>query len=207
MTHIRRYLIAGLLVWIPIMVTLLVVRFVIQLLDSSMSLLPHRYQPDILLGWHMPGLGVVISLLILLITGLIATNVIGHRLVSFAESLVHRIPLIRSIYTSVKQVMHTLFTPGGQAFRKVLLVEYPRTGLWSIAFQTGQVAKALTDIVGEEAVTLFIPTTPNPTSGFLLVVPKSQVVELDLSVDDALKMVISLGVVQPTVKVAPSIKA
>lgn len=196
-THFRRYLIAGLLVWIPIMVTLLVVRFVIQLLDSSLTLLPARYQPQVLLGWHFPGLGVIISLLVLLITGLIATNVLGNRLVSLGESLVHRIPLIRSIYTSVKQVMSTIFAPGGQAFRKVLLVEYPRKGLWSIAFQTGAVPDAMTKAIGENAVTLFIPTTPNPTSGFLLVLPQDEVIELDMSIDDALKMIISLGVVQP----------
>jgi uncharacterized membrane protein len=201
-THFRRYLLAGLLVWIPIMVTLLVVRFVVQLLDSSLSLLPAKYQPDVLLGWHMPGLGVVISLLVLLITGLVATNVIGHRLVSLGDSLVNRIPLIRSIYTSVKQVMHTLFAPGGQAFRKVLLVEYPRTGIWSLAFQTGAVPDAMKKAIGEDAVTLFIPTTPNPTSGFLLVLPQDQVIELDMSVDDALKMIISLGVVQPPNAVA-----
>lgn len=196
-THFRRYLIAGLLVWIPIMVTLLVVRFVIQLLDSSLTLLPARYQPQVLLGWHFPGLGVIISLLVLLITGLIATNVLGNRLVSLGESLVHRIPLIRSIYTSVKQVMSTIFAPGGQAFRKVLLVEYPRKGLWSLAFQTGAVPDAMTKAIGENAVTLFIPTTPNPTSGFLLVLPQDEVIELDMSIDDALKMIISLGVVQP----------
>jgi len=196
-SHVRRYLLAGLLVWIPIMVTLLVVRFVVQLLDSSLSLLPAHYQPDNLLGWHLPGLGVVLSLFILIITGLVATNVLGHRLVSFGESMVNRIPLIRSIYTSVKQVMHTLLTPGGQAFRKVLLVEYPRTGIWSLAFQTGSVPDAMTKVIGEDALTLFIPTTPNPTSGFLLIVPRSQVIELNMSIDDALKMVISLGVVQP----------
>ena len=196
-THFRRYLLAGLLVWIPIMVTLLVVRFVIQLLDSSLSLLPVRYQPENLLGWHFPGLGVIVSLLVLLITGLIASNVIGHRLVTLGESIVHRIPLIRAIYTSVKQVMNTLFTPGGQAFRKVMLVEYPRAGIWSIAFQTGAVPDAMTKAIGEESLTLFVPTTPNPTSGFLLVMPRNQVTELDLIIDDALKMVISLGVVQP----------
>lgn len=196
-THLRRYLIGGLLLWIPIMVTLLVLRFVVQLLDSSLSLLPMKYQPENLFGMHIPGFGVVLSLVILLGTGLIVTNVLGHRLVTFWDSLVNRIPLVRSIYTSVKQVMHTLLTPGGLAFRKVLLVEYPRIGIWSIAFQTGTVPDALNQAIGEESLTLFVPTTPNPTSGFLLVVPKTQVRELDLSVDDALKMVISLGVVQP----------
>lgn len=196
-THLRRYLIGGLLLWIPIMVTLLVLRFVVQLLDSSLSLLPVKYQPENLFGMHIPGLGVVVSLVVLLGTGLIVTNVLGHRIVAFWDSLVNRIPLVRSIYTSVKQVMHTILTPGGQAFRKVLLVEYPRVGCWSIAFQTGAVPEAMNQVIGEESVTLFVPTTPNPTSGFLLVVPKTQVRELDLSVDDALKMVISLGVVQP----------
>lgn len=197
---LRKYFISGLLVWLPIWVTLLVIKFLVDLLSKSLLLLPHRFQPDVLLGVHIPGVGVIITVLVIVLTGLFVGNFIGSRLVAFGDALMARIPVVRSVYTGVKQVTQTLFTPGGQSFRKVLLVEYPCRGVWSIAFQTGEVGKEINAKVKETMVSYFIPTTPNPTSGFLMMAPRSQVIELDMTVDQALKMVISLGVVQPVVK-------
>jgi len=198
MANLRRYFISGLLVWIPILVTLIVIKFLVDLLSVTISLLPLRYQPDALLGFHIPGIGVLITLLVILFTGVFVANFFGRRMVLIWDSLIGRIPLVRSVYMGVKKVTETLFTPGGQSFRKVLLVEYPRVGMWSLAFQTGdgtpEVAKALNE---QNMVSLFIPTTPNPTSGFLMMLPRERVIELDMSVDQALKFVISLGVVQP----------
>jgi uncharacterized membrane protein len=203
--HLRRYFISGLLVWLPIWVTLLVFKFLADILSKSLLLLPHQYQPDILLGVHIPGIGVLITLLVIFITGLFAANFIGRRFMELWDSFVVRIPLVRSIYTGVKQVVDTIFSPGGQSFRKVLLVEYPCKGVWSIAFQTGEASYDIQAALNSEPmVSYFIPTTPNPTSGFLMMAPKSQVVELDMSVDQALKFVISLGVVKPGIQVPPT---
>lgn len=194
---LRRYLIAGLLVWLPIWTTLLIIGFLIETMDKTLSLLPRAYQPDTLLGFHIPGLGLVISIVVLILTGMLVSNFIGRRLVMLGEFFLERIPLVRTIYSAIKQVLVTVFSSGGQAFRKVLLVEYPRKGLWSIAFQTGLGAEEVNGIVKEEMITIFIPTTPNPTSGFLMMIPRSEAIELTMSVDEALKFVISLGVVQP----------
>lgn len=194
---IRKYLLAGLLVWLPIWVTLLVIRFVIDTLDSTLSLLPNAYQPSQLIGYDIPGVGVVVSLTVVFLTGLLATNFLGKRLVSLGERFLAKIPLVRSIYNAVKQVLETLFSSSSQAFRKVLLIEYPRKGLWSIAFQTSVANQEVHYHAGEEMITIFVPTTPNPTSGFLMMVPQRDATELNMSVDEALKMVISLGVVQP----------
>jgi len=198
-SHFRRYLIAGLLVWLPIWVTLLVIKFIVDVLDGTLKLLPNNYQPDNLLGMHIPGLGLLLSLLIVFFTGMLVTNIIGRHLVRYWETIVSKIPLVRTIYISVKQVLDTLFSSQGKSFRQVLLVEYPRKEIWSLAFLTGDVSDIISQhsTLGEELLTVFIPTTPNPTSGFLLMVPTSQVKELDISVDEALKMIISLGVVQP----------
>lgn len=196
---IRKYFISGLLVWLPIWVTLLVFKFLVDLLSKSLLLLPPDYQPDKLLGFHVPGMGVVITVGVILLTGIFAANFLGRRFVALGDGIMARIPLVRTIYTGVKQVTQTLFTPGGQSFRKVLLVEYPCAGVWSIAFQTGEVSKEIENALGQgPMVSYFIPTTPNPTSGFLMMAPKSKVVEMDMSVDQALKFVISLGVVRPT---------
>jgi len=195
--QLKRYFLAGLLVWLPIIITLYVIGFLVSLLDQTVNILPPSYRPDVLLGMHIPGFGVVLSLLVLFLTGMLVTNFLGRKLVALWEKILARIPLVRSIYSSSKQVIETLFSSNGQAFRKVLLVEYPRQGCWSIAFQTGSGTMELRDQVGQELITLFVPTTPNPTSGFLIVVPKDAVLELQMSVDDALKMVISLGVIQP----------
>lgn len=194
----RKYFISGLLVWIPIWVTLLVVKFLVDLLSKSLLLLPYNYQPDAILGVHIPGIGVLITLAVIFLTGLFAANFIGRRFMELGDAFVGRIPIIRSVYTGVKQVTQTLFTPGGQSFRKVLLVEFPLTGVWSVAFQTSECYRPIEEALhSEPMVCYFIPTTPNPTSGFLMMTPKSKVIELDISVDQALKFVISLGVVHP----------
>ena len=187
---LRNYFIAGLLVWIPIWVTWVMISFIIETLDRTLSILPENIQPEHLWGHHIFGLGVILSVCVVLTTGLIATNFFGKRLVSLGEAILNRIPFVRSIYRAVKQVMETIFSSNSNAFRKVLLIEYPRKGLWSLAFQTSTITE-------ENLVAVFIPTTPNPTSGFLVMVPKEEVIEMEMSVDEAFKMIISLGVMQP----------
>lgn len=198
MTNLRRYFITGLLLWLPIWITLLVLKFLVDIMSNTLLLLPHRFQPDVVLGTHIPLIGVLSTVMIILLTGVFASNFLGRRLVLAANALIARIPIVNSLYKSVKQVSDTLLAPGGQSFRKVLLVEYPRAGLWSLAFQTGDGTPEVTQALDEtEMVSLFIPTTPNPTSGFLMIAPRSKVIELKMSVDQALKFIISLGVVQP----------
>lgn len=196
-SRIRTYLISGLLVIIPVLVTVLVLKFLVDILSKSLLLLPPSMQPDALLGFHIPGIGVFITLIFILVTGFLASNFLGRKMLSVGDKMMSRIPLVRTIYTGVKQVTETVFKPGGNSFRKVLLVEFPTPGVWSIAFQTGEVSKDIEGPVGEPLVSYFVPTTPNPTSGFLMMASKSKVIELDISVDQALKFVISLGVVQP----------
>ncbi|WP_298624231.1 DUF502 domain-containing protein [uncultured Legionella sp.] len=195
---LKKYLLAGLVVWLPLLITIGVLRFIVDLLDNTMALIPKAYQPEHLLGLHIPGLGVILSLILLVSTGVFATNFFGQRLVAWGESILSRIPLVRSIYNAVKQVMNTVLSTNSEAFRKVLLIEYPRQGVWSIGFQTGSVNTEINDKVKDEMLSLFIPTTPNPTSGFLLMYPKKDTIELDMSIDEALKCIISLGVMQPT---------
>jgi uncharacterized membrane protein len=194
---LRKYLLAGLVVWLPILATFGILRFIVELLDQTISLLPKAYQPEQLVGFRIPGLGVLLSLLLLGFTGLIATNFLGQRLVVWSEMLLEKIPLVRSIYNASKQVIQAILGTNSQAFRKVLLVEYPRKGMWSMAFQTGVGNPGINDCVGTEMVSIFIPTTPNPTSGFLMMVPKTDVLELSMTIDDALKFIISLGMMQP----------
>lgn len=198
MSYLQRYFISGLLVWLPIWVTILAIKFMVDLLDTTLLLLPKGYQPDQLLGVHVPGIGVVVTLLVIFLTGVIVANFVGSRLLAIGDAVIGRIPLVRSVYMGVKQVSQTLFSPGGQSFRKVFLIEYPRAGSWTIAFQTGDATKEVTAVSdGQEMISLYVPTTPNPTSGFLLMLPKDKVVELNMSVEQALKFVISLGVMQP----------
>lgn len=202
MTHhllaaLRRYLIAGLLVWVPLVITFFVVRFLVDLMDQSLKLLPPGWRPEALLGFKVPGLGIVLTFIVVFVTGLVVANLAGRKLVAFWESLLGRIPLVRSIYSASKQVMETLFGAGGNAFRKVLLIEYPRRGMWTLAFQTGKPVGEVQDRTEHEVITVFVPTTPNPTSGFVVFVPRTEVIELAMSVEDGLKMIISLGVVTP----------
>lgn len=169
-------------------------RFIVVLLDRSMALLPKAYQPEQWIGFHLPGLGVLLSFFLLLITGFFVTNFMGQRLMQWSESLLERIPLVRSIYHATKQVIQAILSTDSQAFRKVLLIEYPRHGIWSIAFQTGSVNQEIEDHTGSHMVSIFVPTTPNPMGGFLIMLPKSEVIELNMSIDQALKFIISLGV-------------
>ena len=197
----RRYLIAGLLVWLPLGVTLLIIKLLVGLVNSALELVPVAYRPEALLGLESPTFGLILAVLAMILalffTGLLLTNLFGRKLVAAWESLLGRIPLVRSIYHSAKQVSETVFSSSGKSFRKVLLIEYPRKGLWTLSFQTGDSAGEVQAKTGAEMLTVFVPTTPNPTSGFIIMVPKTDVVEMEMSVDDALKMVISLGMVEP----------
>ncbi|HEY5366042.1 MAG TPA: DUF502 domain-containing protein [Casimicrobiaceae bacterium] len=193
----RRYLIAGLLVWVPLGITLYVLHFLVTILDQSLLLIPEHARPDALIGFHIPGFGVLLSFLILLVTGVVAANFFGARLILLWESLLGRIPFVKSLYSSVKQVSDTLLSEKGNAFRKALLVEYPREGSWTIAFMTGTPDPSVARHLPGEHVSVYVPTTPNPTSGFFLMLPRARVRELDMSVDEALKYIISMGVVAP----------
>lgn len=198
MSHLRRYVIAGLLIWVPLGVTVLVIKLMVDIMDRTLLLLPAAYHPDVLLGLHIPGLGVVLTITVVVITGIVVANFFGRQLVDAWERLLARIPLVRSIYSGAKQVSETLFTPGGQSFRKVLLIEYPRRGLWTVAFQTGITVGEAQTKTRDEVVNVYMPTTPNPTSGFFLMVPRKDTIELDMSVDEGLKMIISMGVIVPS---------
>ena len=194
---LKNYMLTGLIVWLPIIATLVILRFLIDLLDQTISLLPDAYQPETLIGVNIPGFGVFLSLFILLLTGMLATNFFGQKLVLVSEKVLDRIPLVRTIYNAAKQMIEAVFSTNSQAFRKVLLVEYPRKGMWSVAFQTGEVTKEINNNTEKPMVSIFIPTTPNPTSGFLMMVPKEDVKELTMTTDEALKFIISLGVMPP----------
>jgi len=195
--RLRRYLVAGLLVWLPVGATILIFKMLLDLMDQLLFLLPPGLRPEVLLGYRIPGLGAILAVLVLLATGLLAANLLGRRLVAFYESLLSRIPFVRAVYGGVKTFAEVVFSDTNTSFKKVLLVEYPRTGLYSIAFQTSDDPSEIQALTGETIVTVFLPTTPNPTSGFMLFVPRSQITELEMSVEEALKMVISLGVVMP----------
>ena len=200
MQTLRSYFVAGLLIWVPLAITLWVLDLIIGTMDQSLSLLPHEWHPRALLGRQVPGLGVVLTLLVILATGVLARNFIGARLVRAWEALLQRIPVVSSIYSSVKQVSDTLLSGSGQAFRKVLLVQYPRQGVWTIAFQTGTPAQEVGERVMVDMVSVYVPTTPNPTSGFFLMMPRDQVIELSMGVDEALKYVVSMGVLAPSTR-------
>jgi len=195
--RLRRYLVAGLLVWLPIGATILVFSLLFDLMDRLLLLLPAAYRPEELLGFRIPGLGAILAAVVLLTTGMLAANLFGRRLVTSYESLLGRIPLVRSVYSSFKSFAEVVFSDSDSAFKKVLLIEYPRVGLYSLAFQTSENPMEVQARTGDVIVTVFLPTTPNPTSGFMLFVPRKDIIELDMAVEDALKMVISLGVVLP----------
>ncbi len=194
---LRRYLVAGLLVWVPLGITLFVVRLLVDWMDGSLLLIPAPYRPDALLGFHIPGLGVLLSLLVLLITGLFAANLFGRSLVLMWEHFLARIPVVRSIYSGAKQLAETFFSDTGNSFRKVVLVEFPRPGLWTLAFITGTDVGEAQQKTGREVLNVYVPTTPNPTGGYFVMVPRADVVELEMSVDDGLKMLMSMGAVVP----------
>ncbi len=195
----KKYLIAGLLIWIPLVITIWVLKLIVDALDQSLLLVPAEWQTEAVFGVHIPGLGVVITLVIVFLTGVFATNLLGARLLEWGHELVQRIPVVRSIYSSVKQISDTLFSSSGQAFRKALLVRWPHEGMWTIGFLTGvpgsEVVRHLPG--GGDYVSVYVPTTPNPTGGYFVVVARRDVVELDITVDEALKYIISMGVVPP----------
>ncbi|MDX1795765.1 MAG: DUF502 domain-containing protein [Hydrogenovibrio sp.] len=198
MSLIKRYLIAGLLVWLPLGVTIAALIFLVNLFDKSLLLLPEHLRPEALLGFNIPGFGIILSFFLILITGMLVANFFGRYLFKWWEILLAKIPLVRSIYNAVKQIAEALFGAGAETFQKAYLIQYPRNGLWTLAFQTSLTqgeAQMKTGV--NEVVNLFIPTTPNPTSGFFIMASKNEIIELDMSVEDALKMVISGGVVVP----------
>ncbi|MBT8090470.1 MAG: DUF502 domain-containing protein [Gammaproteobacteria bacterium] len=206
----RRYLIAGILVWAPLAVTYLLLKFAVGIMDKTLRWLPAKYQPGVLLQQLfdteapvvIPGLGVILALVVLLLTGVLAANFVGRAFVGGWESLMHRIPVVRSIYSAAKNFAEIVFSDSNQSFKNVLLIEYPRKGLYSLAFQTADELGEVQGRTGEDVICCFVPTTPNPTSGFIIIVPRRDATVLDMEVDEALKMIISLGVVVPKWKKA-----
>ncbi len=198
MKRLRRYLVAGILVWVPLAVTYLLLKFAVNIMDRTLLLIPAPYRPDALLGFHVPGLGVILAVVVLLLTGLLAANFVGRAFVGGWESLMDRIPFVRAIYSGAKNFAELVFSDSSQSFKKVLLIEYPRKGVYSLAFQTATDLGEVQGRTGGEVVCCFVPTTPNPTSGLIIIVPKKDIIVLDMDVDEALKMIISLGVVIPT---------
>ncbi|TAN47544.1 MAG: DUF502 domain-containing protein, partial [Betaproteobacteria bacterium] len=192
-----KYLITGLLIWIPLVITIWVLKLVVDTLDQTLLLLPLALRTESWLGMHIPGLGVLLTVLIVFVTGVLAANFIGERLVRIWDELIHRIPFVSSIYSSVKQVSDTLFSSGGQAFRKALLVQWPREGMWTIAFLTGTPGGDAARHLPGDFLSVYVPTTPNPTGGYFVIVARKDVIELDMTVDQALTYIISMGVVAP----------
>ena len=197
MSALRKWLIAGLLVIVPLVITLGVLNWIIGTLDQTLAILPEAWQPDKLLGMHIPGFGVILTLLILLIVGGITSNFSGRKLVGWGDALVRRIPVVRSIYSSVKQVSDTVFSDSGNAFRTAVMVQWPREGVWTVAFVTGQPSGEVAALLRDDYVSVFVPTTPNPTGGYFVLVRRSECIELEMSVDAALKYIVSMGVVAP----------
>ena len=202
----KKYLITGLLIWIPLVITIWVLKFIFDALDQSLLLLPIELRTESWLGVHIPGLGVLLTIVVVLLTGLFATNFFGAQLVEIWHDILHRIPVVNSIYSSVKQISDTLFSSSGQAFRKALLVQWPREGMWTIAFQTGIPEGELMRHLPADSVSIFVPTTPNPTGGYFVMLRKSDCIELKMSVDAALRYVVSMGVVVPDGPPHPPIK-
>jgi len=196
---LKRYLVAGLLVWIPLAITIWVLNLIVGTMDQTLLLLPPTWRPDALLPFHIPGLGLLMSLVIVLATGVLAANIIGERLLRWWHGLLNQIPIVRSIYSSVKQISDTLLATRGQSFRKVVMIEFPQRGQWTLGFVVGSPGIKISEITASNAITVYVPTAPNPTSGYVLVLRPEDVREVDISVDDALKFHISLGVVSPRV--------
>jgi uncharacterized membrane protein len=197
MSALRKWFVAGLLVIVPVAITIGVLQWIIGTLDQTLLILPEAWRPDRLIGVHIPGFGVLLTLTILLVTGAVVSNFLGKKLVRWGDQLVSRIPVVRSIYSSVKQVSDTLFSPNGNAFRTAVLVQWPRADVWTIGFVTGTPGGDVTNYLAGDYVSVYVPTTPNPTGGYFVMLPKSDCIELKMSVDDALKYVISMGVVVP----------
>ncbi len=215
MANLRKWLFSGLLVLVPLIITLWVLEWVVSTLDQTLRILPGAWQPDQLFGFHVPGLGVIFALVVVLSIGALASNIIGNRLVTWWHALLHRIPVVRSIYSGVKQISDTLFSEKGNAFRKALLVRWPQDGMWTVAFLTGapggEVLQQLRALPGGEAdeafVSVFVPTTPNPTGGYFVMVRQRDCIELQMSVDEALTYIVSMGVIVPGGPKNPNLKA
>ena len=193
----KKYLITGLLIWIPLVITIWVLKLVVDVLDQSLLLLPMALHTENWLGVHIPGLGAILTVVIVFLTGVFATNFFGAQLVEVWHDILHRIPVVNSIYSSVKQISDTLFSSSGQAFRKALLVQWPQEGMWTIAFLTGTPGGGIARHLPPDSIAVYVPTTPNPTGGYFVIISRKNVIELDMSVDQALKYVISMGVVPP----------
>ncbi len=201
----KKYFITGLLIWVPLAITVWVLSMIIRAMDQSLLLLPESLRPEHFTGFYIPGIGTMVTIAVILLTGMITTNIVGQRLVLFWEGVLSRIPVVKSVYYSVKQVSDTLFSSSGEAFRKALLIEYPRKGSWTIAFMTGQPGGDVVNHLPQDCISVYVPTTPNPTSGFFLMMPRADVIELNMSVDTALKYIISMGVVAPSPPLHPLI--
>jgi len=193
----RKYFITGLLILVPLAITAWVLNLVISTMDQSLLFVPERWQPRTLIGFDIPGLGTLLTVVIVFLTGLLTNNLVGNYVVRLWEKLLTRIPVVSSLYSSVKQVSDTLFSSSGNAFRKAVLIPYPHQNSWTIAFLTGTPGGDVKNHLVGDYVSVYIPTTPNPTSGFFLMMAKKDVVELDMSVDAALKYIVSMGVVAP----------
>jgi len=203
MSSIRRWLLAGLLVLVPLAITLAVLNWIVATLDQTLLILPVAWHPDRLLGFHLPGFGVLLMLGIVLLMGAIASNFLGKKLLMVGNALLRRIPIVRSIYSSVKQVSDTLFSENGNAFRKALLVQWPREGVWTIGFLTGLPGGDVVNHLPADYVSVYVPTTPNPTGGYFVMLKRAECIELKMSVDEALTYVISMGVVVPATRPVP----
>jgi uncharacterized membrane protein len=203
-SQLRRYFITGLLVWVPVVITVWVLSILVRTMDQTLLLLPPALRTESWLGVYVPGMGVILTLLVVFLTGLFAANILGQRLMNVWERALARIPVVNSIYNGVKQVSDTLLAPGGQAFRKALLVQWPCPGMWTVAFLTGKPGGDVANHLQGDYISIYVPTTPNPTSGYFVMVPRSAVVELDMTVDDALKYIVSMGVVNPGARRRPA---
>lgn len=197
MAKFRKWLLAGLLVLVPLIITVWVLNWVLGTLDQTLRILPSAWHPDNLLGFHIPGLGVIFALVVVLVIGALASNFIGNQLIAWGNALLQRIPVVRSIYSGVKQVSDTLFSEKGNAFRQAVLVQWPRPGMWTIGFVTGTPGGDLVNHLQGDYLSVFVPTTPNPTGGYFVMLPRADCVVLAMSVDEALTYVISMGVIAP----------
>jgi len=194
---VKKYLITGLLIWIPLVITIWVLLLVVDTLDQTLLLLPAEWRPEQWLGMKVRGMGVLLTALIVFVTGVLAANFIGQRLVKIWNDLLHRIPFVSWVYSGVKQVSDTLFSSSSVAFRKAVLVQWPRPGMWTIAFLTGVPRDDVASHLQGDHVSIYVPTTPNPTGGYFVMLPRTDVIELEMSVDTALRYIISMGVVMP----------
>jgi uncharacterized membrane protein len=204
---VKKYLITGLLIWIPLVITIWVLKVIFDALDQSLLLLPESFQTEHWLGVHIPGLGAILTIVVVFLTGVFARNFFGAKLIGLWHEILHRIPVVNSIYSSVKQISDTLFSSSGQAFRKALLVQWPHEGMWTLAFLTGTPGGDVVNYVPKDCLSVYVPTTPNPTGGYFVIVRRSDIIELDMSVDQALKYVISMGVVPPLPRPSPGVNA